>query len=145
MIMSEIQIEGLLADLTYSMVSHHVKVTVTPLYSTSESDPAKHHYVWHYHINIENMGEEQLHLVKRHWVLISANGQVQEVHGAGVVGVQPILNPGEGFEYHSEVALTTPSGLMIGKFEMVTPSGSMVEVDVPAFSLDSPLSKQYQN
>ena len=135
----------LVKELTYSTITHNVKINATPVYSPIESEPHKHHYVWHYHIHIENNSPERLQLLKRHWIIISANGHVKEVHGSGVLGVQPILNPHEGFEYSSETSLITPSGLMVGKYDMAKDDGSIIQVDVPAFSLDSPYSLALKN
>ena len=81
----------------------------------------------------------------RHWIITDATGRKQEVHGEGVVGEQPVLEPGERFEYTSGVPLATASGFMTGRYQMVTENGEPFEIDVPAFSLDSPDSRRTLN
>lgn len=89
-------------------------------------------------MRIENGGAETVQLRRRHWQITDAMGRVQEVRGAGVVGEQPVLRPGESFEYTSGTPLATPSGIMVGSYEMETRDGAIFEVAIPAFSLDSP-------
>lgn len=137
--------ETLNGTMTYSTITHHVKVSATPEYIAEESSPKNNQFVWNYHIHIENLGDEQVQLINRHWIIINAIGQIQEVKGQGVVGVQPTLNPNEGFEYSSNTQLNTPTGLMMGKYEMVTEGGATIEVDIPPFSLDTPESKHLRN
>ncbi|MBI1216040.1 MAG: Co2+/Mg2+ efflux protein ApaG [Alphaproteobacteria bacterium] len=122
----------------YSSTTRNVTVFVEPRYLDSESVPEKNVYVWAYHVRIENNGAETLQLRTRHWKITDAYGRVQEVRGPGVVGEQPVLKPGESFEYTSGTPLTTPSGIMAGTYAMEAPDGSLLDVAIPAFSLDSP-------
>jgi ApaG protein len=122
----------------YTQKTKNISVTVTPIYLEDQSEPAEDHYVWAYQVRIENDGVETVQLRSRHWRITDANGLVQEVRGAGVVGEQPVLEPGEAFEYTSGTPLNAPSGIMVGSYEMQTDDGDMIEVDIPAFSLDSP-------
>jgi ApaG protein len=122
----------------YSEVTRSIKVTVKPFYLEDQSSPAEDRYFWAYHVRIENRGRETVQLRNRHWQITDSNGQMQEVRGAGVVGEQPVLAPGESFEYTSASPLPTPSGIMVGSYEMETPGGDSFWVRIPAFSLDSP-------
>lgn len=122
----------------YHRTTGNIWVSVTPVFLEDQSEPDEDHFVWAYQVRIENRGEETVQLRSRYWHITDANGLVQEVRGAGVVGEQPVLEPGESFEYTSGTPLNTPSGIMVGSYQMQTDSGDMIEVDVPAFSLDSP-------
>ena len=122
----------------YSEITRSIKVSVKPFYLEDQSSPAEGRYVWAYHVRIENRGLETVQLRNRHWQVTDSRGQMQEVRGAGVVGEQPVLAPGESFEYTSGTPLPTPSGIMVGSYEMETPGGDSFWVRVPAFSLDSP-------
>jgi ApaG protein len=122
----------------YTETTRSITVTVNPIYLEDQSSPAENHYVWAYQVRIENHGSETVQLRRRHWRITDALGRVQEVRGAGVVGEQPVLEPGESFEYTSGTPLPTPSGIMVGSYEMETGKGENFEVAVPAFSLDSP-------
>jgi len=122
----------------YSETTRSIKVTVKPFYLEDQSSPADNHYVWAYQVRIENQGEETVQLRRRHWRITDGLGRMQEVRGPGVVGEQPVLKPGDSFEYTSGTPLTTPSGIMIGSYQMETRQGESFEVAVPAFSLDSP-------
>ena len=102
-------------------------------------------YFWSYTIVITNSGDETVQLRTRHWIITDASGRKQEVRGEGVVGEQPVLAPGERFEYTSGVPLPTASGFMTGRYQMVSESGERFEIDVPTFSLDSPDSKRVLN
>jgi ApaG protein len=122
----------------YSETTRSITVTVKPFYLEDQSSPAEGHYVWAYHVRIENRGRETVQLLNRHWKITDSQGRMQEVRGAGVVGEQPVLAPGEAFEYTSGTPLPTPSGIMVGTYEMETPAGESFSVQIPAFSLDSP-------
>lgn len=122
----------------YSAVTQSIKVTVKPVYLEDQSSPAENRYVWAYHVRIENQGEDTVQLRSRHWRITDALGRLQEVRGAGVVGEQPVLKPGEAFEYTSGTPLPTPSGIMTGTYEMERDSGDRFDIKIPAFSLDSP-------
>jgi ApaG protein len=101
--------------------------------------------VWAYHIRIENGGEEPVQLISRHWIITDAQGRTQEVRGLGVVGEQPVIQPGASFDYVSGCPLTTPSGMMRGSYQMTLGSGWPFEVEIPAFSLDSPEARARPN
>lgn len=122
----------------YSIKTRFIEVNVEPTYLEDESEPERDYFLWAYTINIENQGSESVQLRSRYWRITDAHGRVQEVRGEGVVGEQPILSPGEAFEYTSGVPLSTPSGIMVGAYVMETTDGESFTVDVPAFSLDSP-------
>lgn len=122
----------------YSAITHSIKVTVKPVYLEDQSSPGENHYVWAYHVRIENQGEATVQLRSRHWRITDALGRLQEVRGAGVVGEQPVLKPGEMFEYTSGTPLPTPSGIMTGTYEMEREGGDRFDIKIPAFSLDSP-------
>ena len=96
-------------------------------------------------MTIDNQGNEKVQLVNRHWKIIDANGILQEVRGKGVVGEQPILNPGEKFEYTSGTPLTTSSGFMEGSYEMQSDNGNTFDVQIPQFSLDTPFENNKLN
>lgn len=122
----------------YTAVTRSIQISVEPFYLEDQSSPADDHFVWAYHVRIENMGQETVQLRTRHWRITDSDGRIQEVRGPGVVGVEPVLAPGDSFEYTSGTPLRTPSGIMVGSYEMETPDGEMFDVDIPAFSLDSP-------
>ncbi len=122
----------------YSETTRAITITVRPFYLEQHSSPADNHYVWAYHVRIENGGSETVQLRNRHWRITDSSGRLQEVRGPGVVGEQPVLGPGESFEYTSSCPLPTPSGIMVGDYEMSTQDGERFLARVPAFSLDSP-------
>ena len=122
----------------YSQTTHSIQVTVKPVYLEEQSAPVENHYVWAYQIEIKNLGEITVQLLNRNWKITDSLGRMKEVHGPGVVGEQPMLGPGDSFEYTSGTPLSTPSGIMVGSYEMRAASGELFDVDVPAFSLDSP-------
>ncbi|NKC28228.1 Co2+/Mg2+ efflux protein ApaG [Ochrobactrum ciceri] len=115
-----------------------MEVSVEPFYLEDQSDPDENRYVWGYRITIANNSTETVQLRSRYWQITDANGHVEEVRGAGVVGEQPTLEPGDSFQYSSGCPLTTTSGVMVGRYQMQGNGGSMFEVDIPAFSLDMP-------
>ena len=122
----------------YSATTRQISVSVDPTYLDDQSAPEQSHFVWAYHIVIENLGTETVQLRSRHWRITNARGELHEVRGPGVVGEQPRLEPGDAFEYTSYVPLTTPSGIMTGSYHMETRDGESFDVEIPAFSLDSP-------
>ncbi len=122
----------------YTATTRLIRVTVEPTYLDDQSAPADDHYVWAYQVTIKNDGAETVQLLNRHWQITDSMGRLQEVRGAGVVGEQPVLKPGEAFEYTSGTPLPTPSGIMVGSYEMTNETGQRFEVEIPAFSLDSP-------
>jgi len=122
----------------YSETTRAIKVTVRPFYLEQHSSPDDNRYVWAYHVRIENVGAETVQLRNRHWRITDSLGRLQEVRGPGVVGEEPVLAPSESFEYTSSCPLQTPSGFMVGDYEMETRSGERFLARVPAFSLDIP-------
>ncbi len=122
----------------YSQTTRAITVTVKPFFLEDQSSPSDSRYVWAYHVRIENQGPETVQLRNRHWRITDSLGRVQEVRGAGVVGEQPVLKPGDSFEYTSGTPLPTPSGIMVGSYQMETATGERFDIAVPPFSLDSP-------
>ncbi|MCC9621554.1 Co2+/Mg2+ efflux protein ApaG [Thalassospira sp. MA62] len=122
----------------YSTVTHDIKVSVQPVFLEEESDPESHRYIWAYRIEIENLGAKAVKLLNRYWRITDSRGETQEVKGPGVVGEQPVLEGGETFNYTSGAPLKTPSGFMVGTYEMTDMEGNHFNIEIPAFSLDSP-------
>ena len=122
----------------YSETTRSIRVTVKPIYLEEQSSPADNHYVWAYHVQIENLSSDKVQLLTRCWRITDSLGRVQVVRGAGVVGEQPVLKPGALYEYTSGTPLATPSGIMVGSYEMESEEGERFDVAIPAFSLDSP-------
>ncbi len=122
----------------FEKITRGIRVRVRPEFRADQSDPDNNYFVWLYHVEITNLGQETVILRTRHWIITDAQGQTTEVRGAGVVGEQPILRPGEKFEYTSGTPLRAPSGFMRGFYEMETDTGEHFMVEIPAFSLDSP-------
>ena len=118
--------------------AHSIAVSAQTQYLPEQSDEAAGRFVFAYTITIRNSGTVAAQLVSRHWIITDAQGLVQEVRGLGVVGAQPLLQPGESFEYTSASPLTTPSGIMVGTYQMETSAGERFDAAIPAFSLDSP-------
>src|SRR3954464_4732355 len=129
----------------YRAVTRQIEVTVEPNFLPERSSVDKGQYFWSYRIVITNTGAEPGRLRPRPWIIPDAPGRKQEVRGEGVVGEQPVLAPGERFEYTSGVPLPTSSGFMTGRYQMVTEAGEQFEIDVPTFSLDSPSEKRVLN
>ena len=125
----------------YEKTTRSIRVCVQPFYLEDQSSPENNHWVFAYQVKIENCSGETVQLRNRYWHITDGVGRVQEVRGPGVVGEQPVLSPGDSFEYTSGTPLATPSGIMLGTYEMVTSSGESFEVDIPAFSLDCPDEK----
>jgi ApaG protein len=123
----------------FSATTRNIRVAVRAFYLADQSEPAKGQFVWAYRVEIANAGPETVKLLRRTWHITDALGRTQTVHGAGVIGEQPVLEPGGRFEYTSGTPLATPSGFMQGAYHMVvTASGEEFDVAIPAFSLDSP-------
>ena len=125
--------------------TRHIRIEVTPAFLDEQSEPSENRYVWAYTIRIINQGEVRVQLISRYWHITDAIGQVQEVQGAGVVGEQPVLDPGDEFEYTSGTPLSTASGIMRGHYVMHAADGETFEVEVPAFSLDCPYTSRSLN
>lgn len=122
----------------YVKTTHHICVTVEPIFLEDQSVPLDKQYVWAYRIWIENQGSEMVQLLKRSWRITDGYGVVHEITGEGVVGEQPWIAPGATYHYASGTPLSTPSGMMEGIYHMRTSSGKRFDVTIPAFSLDSP-------
>ena len=122
----------------YTKITRGIQVSVDSFFLEDQSIPAEGHFVWAYKVRIENNSPETVQLKRRHWRITDSRGRVQEVQGAGVVGEQPILQPGESFEYTSGTPLPTTSGIMDGSYSMESAQGEAFDVAIPAFSLDSP-------
>jgi len=122
----------------YSATTRDITVTVKTYFLDDQSSPADNHFVWAYKVKIENNGSSTVQLLRRHWSITDAIGRVQEVKGAGVVGEQPVLKPGDSYEYTSGTPLPTPSGIMHGTYQMEGEGGELFDIKIPAFSLDSP-------
>ncbi len=124
--------------MTQTAVTRDISVSVETQYLENDSDPDEHYFVWAYRITIENRGDEIVQLLTRHWQITDAMGRLQEVRGEGVVGEQPILEPGGSFTYSSGTPLSTASGFMLGSYNMKNQDGERFDIKVPAFSLDCP-------
>ena len=129
----------------YRALTNGFQVTVLPNYLAEQSDPDESRYVWSYTIEIANLGAVTAQLMTRHWIITDAEGRREDVKGPGVVGEQPILRPGDAFRYTSGCPLTTPSGIMVGTYRMVDENGRAFDIEIPAFSLDSPFSRKVLN
>src|SRR5215475_15825946 len=129
-------------EYMYRAVTRRIEVTVEPNFLPERSSAERSRYFWSYTIVITNTGDETVQLRTRRWLITDATGRRQEVRGEGVVGEQPVIAPGERFEYTSGVPLPTTSGFMSGRYQMVSESGEKFEIDVPTFSLDSPEAKR---
>ena len=129
----------------YQAVTRKIAVNVTPRFMPERSSSEKSYFFWSYTIEITNKGEQAVQLKTRHWKITDAYGRLQEVKGAGVVGEEPVLEPGASYEYTSGVPLPTPSGIMTGSYGMVASDGEHFDIDIPAFSLDGPEAKRTLN
>jgi ApaG protein len=130
---------GKLAAMTMDIEKeHNITVEVETDYVEGQSEPDNERYVFSYTITIRNEGGEPAQLLSRHWLITDANGNVQEVKGEGVVGEQPHLKPGEGFQYTSGAMITTPVGSMQGSYQMITDNGDEFDTEIPVFTLAIP-------
>jgi len=117
---------------------YRIEIKLVPQFIPEQSDPDDSRYVFAYTITIRNLGELPAQLIARHWIITDANNEVQEVRGLGVVGNQPLLKPGESFEYSSGCSLATPVGTMKGTYQMVGEDGTRFEAEIPEFVLAIP-------
>jgi len=122
----------------FAETTKDIRITVKPMYLEDQSEPSENRYLWAYKIIIDNLGNETVQLLTRYWKITDANGRVQEVRGDGVVGEQPVIPPGKTYEYTSGCPLDTPSGFMVGSYDMVTDEGQRLEVAIPLLPLDLP-------
>jgi ApaG protein len=120
------------------MQMNKIDVKVQPAYIAEQSDPANDHYVFSYTVTIRNNGSAPAKLLTRHWIITDGDGQVQEVKGDGVIGEQPHLQPGEGFQYTSGTFMSTPFGTMHGSYRMMADNGETFDAKIPTFSLIAP-------
>jgi len=117
---------------------YHIDVNVSTTYLADQSDPSIDRYVFAYTVTIANVGTVAAQLISRHWIITDADNVTQEVKGLGVVGEQPLLRPGESFEYTSGTAMGTPVGTMRGSYQMVAEDGNKFDADIPPFMLSMP-------
>ena len=117
---------------------HEIAVMTKSTYLADQSDPSKNQYVFSYTITVTNTGDVAAQLISRHWYITDGDHRVQEVKGLGVVGQQPVLKPGESFEYTSGASIPTPVGTMKGSYQMVGEDGTTFEAEIPAFTLSVP-------
>jgi ApaG protein len=122
----------------YERKTHNIRVKVKPAFLDDQSDPDENHYLWSYTVTIENDGKEPVQLMSRYWHITDGLGRSQEARGPGVVGAQPVIAPGQTFQYTSGCPLPTASGHMVGRYQMQTASGEAFEAEIPAFLLESP-------
>ena len=122
----------------YRALTRDIEVVVEPFYLEEQSDPDDDRYVWGSRVVISSNSDIAVRPLTGYWNTRAQNGQIDEVSGPGVVGEQPRLQPGDTYEYSSGCPLDTPSGLMFGHYQMETDEGEMFDVEIPAFSLDSP-------
>jgi ApaG protein len=115
-----------------------VTVRVSVSYLPEQSEPERGRWFWAYHIRLENEGAESVQLLTRHWVITDGRGARHSVEGEGVVGEQPVIEPGASFDYVSGCPLATPSGAMQGSYQMIRADGAVFAVEIPRFSLFAP-------
>jgi len=123
---------------TSEAVTRGVRVQVESRYDPERSDPSRHQWFFLYTITIANEGAETVQLLTRHWIITDGAGKVEEVRGPGVVGKQPILKPGESFDYTSGCPLATAFGIMEGTYQMVTSDGELFDARIAPFTLSEP-------
>jgi len=119
-------------------ISNKIHIEVNPAYIKEQSDPTNNHYVFSYTVTIRNDGDQPAKLLARHWIITDGDGQVQEVRGDGVIGEQPHLRPGEGFQYTSGTFMNTPVGTMQGSYQMIADDGEKFDAEIPSFTLSVP-------
>ena len=129
----------------YETITESIKVSVEPLFVEEQSSPDEGYFFWAYKIDIENLSSDPVQLRSRYWLITDASGVTQEVEGAGVVGEEPLIKPGENYSYTSGAPLHTSSGIMRGHYVMQRMNGAKFNIEIPAFSLDSPYSSPVLN
>jgi ApaG protein len=135
--MSELRDQSLHAS-TSEAVTNNVRVEVQSTYAPEHSQPFQGEWFFHYTVRISNEGENTVQLLSRHWIVTEVTGRVEEFKGSGVVGEQPVLHPGESFQYTSGCPLKTSSGVMRGTYQMVTEDGDHFDVEIAPFALHEP-------
>ena len=118
--------------------AYHIEVTARAFYIEEQSAPAQNRYVFAYTVVIQNCGTVAAKLLSRYWQVTDANGKIEEVRGEGVVGEQPLLQPGQSFQYNSGAILETPFGAMRGSYQMLADDGHTFDAPIPMFSLSIP-------
>jgi ApaG protein len=129
----------------YESVTRKIRVRVAPKFLEDQSTPEENYFFWAYTIEIANAGDEPVQLKSRLWRITDSRGNREEVRGPGVVGKTPVIPPGASFSYTSGCPLRTPSGIMVGTYQMLDSQGEMFNVEIPAFSLDSPYAVRSVN
>jgi len=117
---------------------YRIRISVESAYLDSESDPDDERFVFSYTVTIENLGNTSAQLLNRHWIIIDGNGREQEVKGEGVVGEQPLIEPGTGYQYTSGTMLETPVGIMQGSYQMLGSNGLLFDAEIKPFTLAIP-------
>lgn len=130
---------------SHSATTGSITVRVQPHFAPDQSDPGAGHWVWHYHVRIENEGDAPVRLLDRHWIIVDGYGIAREVRGDGVVGEQPLIPPGGAYDYVSGCPLATPMGTMRGSYGMIDEAGQRFDVEIPAFDLLAPGAKRAAN
>ena len=126
----------------YEETTRNIRVAVEPNFLDDQSEPEESRYLWSYSVTIENKSSETVQLLSRYWRITNSRGIVREVRGDGVIGEQPILKPGQAFEYTSGAPLETPSGFMQGAYRMRSASGESFDIGIPMFALESPYEQR---
>lgn len=129
----------------FSAMTNGISVQVVPTFAPEFSNPKRNQFVWSYNVVIENKSDKRIKLMRRHWEVIDAAGMKEEVMGTGLVGEQPVLEPGMAFTYDSHAVLKTPTGFIKGDYQAVDDSGEQLKIDIPAFSLDEPYERPLLN
>jgi len=129
----------------YEAVTRGIRVRVSPEFKSEQSTPEENYYFWTYTVEIINEGTEPMHLRSRLWQITDTRGHREEVRGPGVVGQTPLIAAGECFRYTSGCPLRTPSGIMMGSYQMADEQGRLYDITIPAFSLDSPYVQRRMN
>lgn len=124
--------------MSYEQTTNDISVRVTPEFMDADSDPSNRRFLWAYTVEIANGGSNAVQIMRRYWKIVDAAGQTQEVSGEGVIGKQPVIEPGDTFCYTSGTPLPTPSGIMGGNYEIRDDNGVVYKIVIPLFSLDSP-------
>lgn len=119
-------------------VTNNVRVEVDSRYAPEQSEPLQSSWMFHYTIRITNEGSARVQLLSRHWVITDATGHTEEVRGPGVINEQPVLGPGESFQYTSRCPLKTPTGVMRGTYQMIAADGGLFDVEIAPFALHEP-------
>jgi len=129
----------------YRATTRSIQVSVEPAYLEEESSPEEGRHFWAYTVEITNNGNQEVQLRSRYWRITDGNGHTEEVRGVGVVGKEPVIRPGESFEYTSGCPLSSTSGIMAGTYQMIDANGELFTVEIPAFSLDLPDDRRVMN